>query len=345
MILRNVLEEFVKQNYSVELYTSSGDGFLSGIEGVERFNNFYFRSNLRFITFFSFFLSQLMVFFVIMFKRKRENSLMYINTVLPFSGILAARLMGLPVVVHVHEDRVSPRKLNDLLFYIVNRFTTQIILVSKYLKKNHINTAAKVDVIYNAVSLDFESYHNNGKNVSKGDFNVLMLSSLRPYKGVGEFLALAKLLPDVTFTLVLSESTEDVSEFFSKITVPKNINIFPIQKNVHVFYRQASLVINLSDKDVWVETFGMTVLEAMNYALPVIVPKVGGITELVREGENGFLIDSKDTDGLVDKITLLASDSDIWMKMSKRSLEFSRQFSSEQFKIRLSEVLSKYFPV
>lgn len=343
MILRNVLEEFVEQNYSVELYTSSSDGFLSGIKDVKRLNNFYFRSDIRFITFFSFFLSQIFLFSILLFKRRERNTVIYVNTILPFSGILLARVLKLPVIVHVHEDTVSPRLLNEFLFFVVNRFANQIILVSNYLRKNHKQTRAEIDVIYNSVSQEFASYPKKIKYNCNSDFNVLMLSSLRPYKGINEFLELAKLLESFTFCLVLSESKKSVADFFSKIVIPSNLEIFPTQKNVHVHYQHADLVINLSDKDSWIETFGMTILEAMNYGLPVIVPRVGGITELVQEGENGFLIDSKDMDGLIGKIRLLASEPDIWKKMSDKSVEYASLFTNEKFKSKLEILLNKFF--
>lgn len=69
---------------------------------------------------------------------------------------------------------------------------------------------------------------------------------------------------------------------------------FILHKNTHPFYQEASIILNLSDVNLWVETFGLTILEGMAYQLPAIVPPVGGVIELVEENKNGFLIDSKD---------------------------------------------------
>ncbi|WP_343854494.1 glycosyltransferase family 4 protein [Algoriphagus jejuensis] len=343
MILRNVLQELVRKDYSVELYTSDSEGFLSGIEDVKRHGNFYFRSKLRVITFFSFFISQFFLFFVILFKKYDRNSVVYVNTILPFSGILLAKVRRFPVIVHVHEDKVSPRLLNSFLFFVVNRLADHIVLVSNYLRKNHQNTGSEVSVIYNSVSQEFASYPREIKSTCNSVFNVLMLASLRPYKGVNEFLSLAKSLSNLTFCLVLSESVKDVSDFVSKVVIPNNMKIFPTQKNVHVHYQHADLVVNLSDKNSWIETFGMTILEAMNYGLPVIVPTVGGITELVQDGENGFLIDSSDLKGLIGKIRLLASEPAIWKKMSIKSVENAGLFTNEKFKSGIAELVDKFF--
>ena len=58
-----------------------------------------------------------------------------------------------------------------------------------------------------------------------------------------------------------------------------NLQIISRRNDVTPFYNEASIVLNLSDKQRFVETFGLTALEAMSAGLPVIVPTEGGIAE------------------------------------------------------------------
>lgn len=81
------------------------------------------------------------------------------------------------------------------------------------------------------------------------------------------------------------------------------------------------MVLNLSDTKLWVETFGLTVLEAMAYGLPTIVPPVGGVVELVEEGKNGFLIDSKNVKLISEKLNQMLQNETIYHQMSKEALE------------------------
>ncbi len=60
-----------------------------------------------------------------------------------------------------------------------------------------------------------------------------------------------------------------------------NLRIYARQEDVTSFYNDASIVVNLTDSRQAIETFGLTPLEAMSDGLPVIVPTVGGIAELV----------------------------------------------------------------
>jgi glycosyltransferase involved in cell wall biosynthesis len=343
MVLRNVIELMVRDGYEVDLYTSSGEGFLSGIIGINYKKNFYFRSKIIYFTFFTFFLSNFLLFWLLIFKIPRKNIVIYVNTILPFSGILVGKFLRLPVIVHVHEDRVHPRLLNSFLFFVTNRFSKYLILVSKYLLKNHNTSNSKIHVVYNSVSLDFLAFPKPVKKRIKNNFMVLMLASLRPYKGLSSFIEISKLLPHLTFNLVLSDSTQDVDVFFSGKRIPQNLKIYSLQKNVHFFYKDADLVINLSDRELWVETFGMTILEAMHYRLPVIVPIIGGITELVEDGKNGFLIDSKEVPQIVNKISSIVTDQMLWEKMSVRSFELTKKFSIENFENGINNVLEEAF--
>ena len=81
---------------------------------------------------------------------------------------------------------------------------------------------------------------------------------------------------------------------------------------------EADLVLNLSNPSLWVETFGLTLLEAMAYQLPVICPPVGGPIELVKNDENGFCIDSRNMDELIEKIIYIL-ESGNYERLSKNA--------------------------
>ncbi|WP_226389661.1 glycosyltransferase family 4 protein [Penaeicola halotolerans] len=340
-VLRSVIDCLSNEGYSIELYTNNSIGFLTGLENVNYHKNFYFRSNLKLITLFNFIFSQIYIFLKLIFSiRDSKNVIFYVNTILPFSAILFARLKGIKVITHVHEFEIKPKILNNFLFYIVNKFSSRIILVSKFLEINHKNINSKINVIHNKVDQIFEKESVSLEKVKAELFNILMLTSLRPYKGIQEYISLSKKIPDALFTLVLSESIDDVNKYFINIELPKNIKIFSKQDNVLPFYKRADLVVNLTRKDECIETFGLTILEAMFLGVPVIVPTVGGITELVDDGLNGYLIDSNDLDSLILKINDIKSDPVLWKKLSLNALNKSSEFSSNVFNSKIIQLVS-----
>ena len=59
---------------------------------------------------------------------------------------------------------------------------------------------------------------------------------------------------------------------------------------------------------VWYEVFGRVVAEAYAAGVPVIASRIGGLPELVRDGETGHLVDPGDPDDLAR--ALLAQEND-----------------------------------
>jgi len=63
------------------------------------------------------------------------------------------------------------------------------------------------------------------------------------------------------------------------------------------------------------ESFGLVLLEAMSRGLPVLASKVGGIPEVVTDGETGLLVEPRDVEAMADAIVRLASDPALRKRM------------------------------
>jgi glycosyltransferase involved in cell wall biosynthesis len=93
------------------------------------------------------------------------------------------------------------------------------------------------------------------------------------------------------------------------------------------FINQSSIGRAYAAADIFVlpsaygETWGVSVNEAMNFALPVVVTdKVGSAIDLVTEGENGFVVDPSDVEALVSRLRLLMN-RDVRQRFGAASLE------------------------
>ena len=128
--------------------------------------------------------------------------------------------------------------------------------------------------------------------------------------------------------------------YFNKSTIPKNIELVTKQENVIQYYQKSSLVLNLSKVDECVETFGLTILEAMAFGIPVIVPPVGGPSEIVTDGVEGYLMDSKNTNSIAKIIGELSIDKAKWTKLSKNALLRSKYFNQATFEKKIIKVLN-----
>lgn len=77
------------------------------------------------------------------------------------------------------------------------------------------------------------------------------------------------------------------------------------------------------------ETFGLVVLEAMQFALPVVATNWRGVPDLVRDGTTGFLVTPKDPIELADKIGMLIQDQ----SLAKQMGHVGRQIYLEQYSL------------
>lgn len=67
----------------------------------------------------------------------------------------------------------------------------------------------------------------------------------------------------------------------------------------------------------WHEGFGRSIMEALAMEKAVVATKVGGIPDLVRDGENGFLVEPHNPDQLAEKIKILLENQDLREKFGK----------------------------
>jgi L-malate glycosyltransferase len=338
-VLSQIVKNYKNKNHDVELFTSKDEGFLSNI--VDKHHNFFYkRFENKFLTLFSYTLSQFHLFFKILFSK---SDIVYINTLLPFGAALGAKISGKEVIYHIHETSIRPNILKKFLRYIVSNTASKIIFVSNDLEQKEKFENKKSFVIHNALENSFlkiaSKYTYSHKHENK--FIVMMICSLKDYKGIPEFLKIAKKLElheHISFRLILNSEQNEIDDYFKNKKF-KNIEIFSKQKDLEKFYSSSSLVLNLSRIDDCIETFGLTIVEAMAYGVPVIVPPVGGPIEIVEEDKEGFLISSYDVDKVAKKIEELANDEKLCMNLSSNARKKALDFSEDIFLENISKVI------
>ncbi len=71
------------------------------------------------------------------------------------------------------------------------------------------------------------------------------------------------------------------------------------------------------------EPFGMVLVEAMASGLPCIGTEVGGIPEIIRDGDSGFIVPPKDPEKLAARIIEVLSDETLRKKMGRKGREIA----------------------
>lgn len=93
-------------------------------------------------------------------------------------------------------------------------------------------------------------------------------------------------------------------------------------------YQRCSLV---AIPSICPESFGKTGVEALAYGRPVVASDVGGISDWLDDGVNGFLVRSKDVMGLASRIGQLLGDESLRIQLGQAGQAgVGRQYSSNQ---------------
>ena len=331
LVLRQSLAALHQAGHRLELLTATPGpaGHLSHLPGVRTHALPYQWSASAWRTLLRFGWVQLVVFWKVL-RLARPDSVVYVNSLLPFGAALAGRCRGARVVYHVHEVSIRPALLRRLLCAVVNRTAHEAVFVSEYVRETLKLRVRRQRVIYNALSPAFVRQAAQAAPAT-APFTVLMACSLKDYKGVPEFYALAAALPDLRFELVLNADAPTVQAYRLAHPAPANLALFSTTGNMHPFYQRAAVVLNLSRPDEWVETFGMTVLEALSYGRPVVVPPVGGVAEVNVVGQTGFALDGRELPRLVQALELLRRHPATYARMAAAARQRAATFAPEAF--------------
>jgi len=142
-----------------------------------------------------------------------------------------------------------------------------------------------------------------------GDF-LLFVGDLRPMKGLNVLLSAYSELQDAPPLVLIGKEWPDSPKHY-----PPNTVVLHNWPNAAVLeaWRRSSIALVPS---IWAEPFGIVVIEAMAGGTPVIASRVGGIPEIVTDGESGLLVPPDDPIALRTAIQRLLSDVDLRRRMS-----------------------------
>lgn len=336
-VLKNVINAVVSDKMPCLLYVGyPAVGILSDCM-IPVKHYWYRRLGNRWGTLLTFSISQLILFFKLHFDRSiAKNAIVYVNTLLPFGAALYGKLTGRRVIYHLHEISLTPNLLKRFLLWIAQHTSSLNIYVSEAHRQALPVPDIESAVICNILDETFiaQAASSTYCRLHDGCFNVLMIASLRDYKGIPELLALAETTqeqPAIRYHLLVNDDEKKIAAYMNGRILPGNLTIYPATSDVVSFYRRASVVLNLSRVDQWVETFGLTILEAMAFGIPVVVPPIGGPAELVEDGIQGFHVNSYDLNILKKRILQLHQDPTLSETLSAACRQRAADFMPARF--------------
>jgi 2-deoxystreptamine N-acetyl-D-glucosaminyltransferase/2-deoxystreptamine glucosyltransferase len=219
---------------------------------------------------------------------------------------MVARTLGLPYVVQVWGTDLELARRAPALFRPVLRHARAVVAASSWLAEEaRALGAGSVEVIPSGVDLP-------GEVAPEADPpEVLYAGRLSPEKGVAELAEAARGL-----NLVVAGDGP------LRDRVPGALG-FVSHDELEALYRRAAVVVCPSHR----EGFGVVAMEAMAHGRPVVASAVGGLLDLVVDGETGLLVPPGDIGALRAALDRLLADPDLRRRLG----ETGRERISERF--------------
>lgn len=254
----------------------------------------------------------------------------------------AARRAGVPVVVHTeHNNHIRKRQARfgrlrtRLLGRVAGRYARRIFCVSGdvlgAVREHGVYPAAKSSVVYNGIDLSPHDAPVDAAALraslgipadaplvgSVGRLNEVKRQDLL----VRAFAALRRTRPAAHLLLVGDGPTMGaLRELAKQLSVGDCVHFAGYQARPAPYLRVMD-VFALTSR---IEGMPLVVLEAWAAGVPVVASRVGGIPEVVADGESGLLFESGDEGALVGLLSQLLADASLARRIAERGRELVR---------------------
>jgi len=139
------------------------------------------------------------------------------------------------------------------------------------------------------------------------------------------FAQVREQLPEIHLTMAgEGELTPELKRIASELGVERDVDFvgFVPNQRIYSLLQQHHMMVMPSVMES--ESFGVAVLEASACARPVIASRVGGVSEVLKDGRTGLLLPAGDVETLAVAIIKLAQDRNMCERMGNAGREFVR---------------------
>jgi glycosyltransferase involved in cell wall biosynthesis len=319
------IKEFLKRNYSIIVVLPEGPL----VELVKAFNVKIYIVNFNSIM-------ALIKIAAILHKEKADIvnsyltkcSLLFSLVNILFRVPLCCTLLN--AITHEKMGNLQKR-VYPFAYFLLHKLCDGIIVNSEQNKRHFIDVAKMdhrlVKVIYSGIDVDeFQGCQN--RDVSDRKFALGAIGRLSPEKGHIYLIQALTYITEIDFECVFvgdGPLRPELEHCVKENNLDGRIKFIGFQADVACAMSQVDVVVMPSIN----ETFGLTIVEAFALKKIVIGSDVGGIPELVINGQTGLLFPARDSSALAEKIVYVYNNREEARTMAMNGYEyFKKNFTS-----------------
>lgn len=274
-------------------------------------------------------------------------NIVHCHTPMPhFYLLIASKRLNIKIIATFHNLIMWPNILDELKAKIMflsclSKLTDFYIAICNKIKDMMINkyfiSPKKIKLIYNGVNEERLKCELKSRNeirakigISENDLAIVhiakvefmrknQLLSLRVHRALKHYYKAFLLFvgdgPDLNILRDMNKDDPTVKILGARKDIPE------LLASSDIFFLPS-----------YREGFPISIIEAMYYGLPVIASNVGGISEIIKDGINGFLIDPNnyELERLVSLIIQLRDKREIYNKVSENAINTAKLFGIEK---------------
>src|SRR5690625_3754426 len=195
--------------------------------------------------------------------------------------------------------------------------------------KQHLKVDQNIEVIYNFVNEDV--YYKKNADYLKQHYKIeddekvlIHISNFRKVKRIPDiietFYNVRKKIKAKLMLVGDGPELQTTFELVDHINLNEDVLFLGRQKDISNLLSISDLMLLLSEQ----ESFGLVLLEAMACEVPAIGTNIGGIPEVIVQGETGYLVDLGDVKTAAKKAVDLLSDEDRLKQFRTSAFERAR---------------------
>jgi glycosyltransferase involved in cell wall biosynthesis len=238
---------------------------------------------------------------------------------------------------------------------LVGSCSSQLITVSNAAVQSMQNRPAmarmnKTFYIYNGIDAPKYDSANREKTLKEelgldaGSKLCLMMGTYEERKGhkflLRSFQKVVNKIPNAHLIICghgFPEEIEAVRKVVDQLDMTRHVHLFGFRDDVSSLVHGADVLLVSSHA---FESFGLTCVEAMAHRVPVVATQVGGLPEVVHNGEGGYCLPPDDVEGYAVQIVRLLEDEGLRKEQGEKGYQrYRRMFTGERMAKEYEQVI------